>query len=347
MNMKLLFFIICIQLSIQSFTQDSLFYYDLKGKQVEPNKAIILGIAREETGGWMRRDYFTDSKKLAQTAHYKDHDFKIKNGDFVSFFANEQLEEKGTYKDNKKNSFFESYFPNGIMHDSCKYINGIPTGICYSWYIDGSLKRELRMDSIGEGEGIVVAYFPNGNISYKGRLLKGMRKAGNWTYYHENGKPALILNYPNLDQSILEMSPALKYDSLEGLRMDSLVEFISAKGFDEQGIEQINPFIGYKKAEFKNGVNGWLEYIQIATYGLANRILNETKVNNTSYIAYFNIDTQGRVTDLALSNKINSSIDKQVSNAFLNAKYWSPAIHNNRKVPIEHSQALIFQNGNP
>ena len=99
-----------------------------------------------------------------------------------------------------------------MMRDSSHYKNGIITGISKSWYSDGTLEKILQMDSAGDGSGIAIGFFPNGVVSYEGRLAKGMRKFGPWNYYHENGNKASILFYPNLDESVLALAPELKYD---------------------------------------------------------------------------------------------------------------------------------------
>jgi len=107
---------------LNSFTvnaQDSIFYYDMSYKVARPEAAAIISIARKEDNGWMRMDYFTYSSKIHQLGHFKDHEFEIKQGEFMTFYANELLSSKGSFINNKKMGFREAYYPNGMMSDSC------------------------------------------------------------------------------------------------------------------------------------------------------------------------------------------------------------------------------------
>jgi hypothetical protein len=227
-----------------------------------------------------------------------------------------------------------------MMADSSYYINGIPVGNSISWYPDGTTKKLVQLDTLANTTGIVVGYFPNGNVSYKGRLARGMRKIGIWNYYHENGNKACILKYPRLDESILNQAPGLKYDTLENMSYDSLVEYTSAICFDESGIEQKACEIKNYTSQYKTGPHKWIRYLEDKMQSIADTRKDDP--NTLIYACYVSIGTDGKINDILLSNKVNKQIDNEVRNIFLKSKEWIPAMHNNRKLPFMFIQGIII-----
>jgi antitoxin component YwqK of YwqJK toxin-antitoxin module len=344
MKKYLLVFIVNSLFLLNFFTasaQDSIYYYDMSYKVARPEAAAIISIARKEDSGWTRMDYFTYSTKINQLGHYKDHEFEIKHGEFMTFYANELMSSKGSFINNKKMGFHEAYYPNGMMSDSCKFINDIQVGYCNAWYTDGSIKTILQMDTLGNGTGIAIGYFPNSAVSFKGKIAKGMRKTGTWTYYHENGNKASLIKFPNFDETTLNQIPELKLDTIEGISYDSLVEYSSAICFNEDGVEQTDCDFKNSLPQFKNGIPGWLNYLTSKLYGLPNQFLKEND-KSIIYVSDFTVSTDGKVAEAILTNKVNPSLDKIIENIFLDATKWTPAKHYNRKVPFMHKQAVVL-----
>ncbi len=327
--------------SYSSLAQDSIYYYDMSYKAARPEAATIVSLASKEDSGWLRKDYFTYSTRIQQIGHYKDHEFKIKHGEFISFFANELLASKGSFINNKKMGFREAYYPNAMMSDSCKYINDIPVGYCNAWYTDGSIKSIMQMDTLGNGTGVAIGYFPNGAVSFKGRIAKGMRKTGPWTYYHENGNKASLLKFPTLDETQLNQVPELKSDTIEGISYDSLVEYSSAICYNEEGVEQSGCDFKNSLPEYKYGIKGWLNYLSNKLSDLPNQFLKEND-RSIAYTSYFTVTTDGKITEAILSNKANPTLDKIIENIFTGSAKWTPGMHNNRKVPFMHKQAVVL-----
>lgn len=328
-------------ISIKTFAQDSVFYSDISGERSNsPFAAPLISIVKKVDSLWMKEDYYAYSRKIAKIGYYKDTGFKFNHGEYKSYHANEFLQGNGYYKEDRRHGLFETYYPNGMMRDSSYYTNGLPTGNCKSWYSDGSLERILQMDSIGDGSGIAIGFFPNGNISYKGRLAKGMRKIGPWNYYHENGNKASILYYHALDQTVLRLTPELKYDTVEKTMYDSLTNYYKAVCYDPNGIEESACEIKNSKPVYIKGENGWNNYLMWRLEGFGNLIPNHT--NAIVYIADFMVNTEGKVTHVLLSNKINNSLDNSILKIFTNSAGWTSAKHNNRKIPFIHRQAIVL-----
>lgn len=328
-------------ISIVAISQEAIYFSDVKGEKASsPRLAPKITTVKKIDSLWSKEDYYTYSKNIAKISHYKDNELKINHGTFKSFHGNELLESSGYYIDNQKHGFFEHYYPNGMMRDSSHYKNGMLSGICKAWYADGSIESILEMDSTGDGTGIAIGFFPNGNVSYKGRLAKGMRKIGPWNYYHENGNKASILYYAMLDSSILELKPELKYDSVEKTSYDSLTNYYKAKCFNLEGIEIAACEIRNIKPEYASGEKGWGNYLTRNLDGFSNLISNQ--MNPILYVADFMVNTEGKLSFILLSNNINSSLDNAVMKIFTKASGWTSAEHNNRKIPYMHRQAIVL-----
>ena len=75
--------------------------------------------------------------------------------------------------------------------------------------------------------------------------------------------------------------------------------------------------------------------------GVLNNLISN-HINTIVYIADFMVNTDGQLTNVILSNKINPSLDKVVMKIFTNPPGWTNAMHNNRKIPFMHRQAIIL-----
>ena len=84
-----------------------------------------------------------------------------REGAWVNYYENGQLEYKGNYKDGYQEGAWISYYENGQL------------------YYKGNLKN-------GWLEGAWVWYYGNGRVNNKGNYNKGKRD-GAWVYYREDG----------------------------------------------------------------------------------------------------------------------------------------------------------------
>jgi hypothetical protein len=272
--------------------------------------------------------------------YYKDSANTIKHGQFRNFYANGQLQSIKTYDNNKREGRYFSFYPNGMMRDSFYFKMDIPYGYCVNWYPSGDVQTEMQMDSTGNGSGLVIGFFEQGNVSFKGKIGKGLRKAGNWFYYHQNGQKASVLQYPKEDSAIISWSPQVKEDLFESTFYDSTISCYNTICYDINGIQQDSCHIKNKTAEFPKGLKGWTGYLEKELVAIMPRLSQFP--GPVTYKAYFTVETDGRPVHIMLDNKIDASFDREVYYIFSNSKKWIPAEHNNRLIPVTHIQSLTL-----
>ena len=113
----------------------------------------------------------------------------------------------------EKDSAYTSYFENGRIAENGQYNKGTKVGVWEFWYVDSSLRKISKYDSLGtehvgsywdknknqtitNGQGNKLSYYENGNIKesykYKDSLLHGEMKL-----LKASGKPLTMGNYEN------------------------------------------------------------------------------------------------------------------------------------------------------
>jgi uncharacterized protein len=131
----------------------------------------------------------------------------LKQGKWVTFFANGILASEGYYKLGIKDGYFKDYFPDGTLKSISKYINGelqvdapevTNLDIKTEYYPDGKIKiKGSYKDNIPEG--ISRYYSPDGKVDssvvYKKGIIVGDgivddngTKQGPWKEYYDSGE---------------------------------------------------------------------------------------------------------------------------------------------------------------
>jgi antitoxin component YwqK of YwqJK toxin-antitoxin module len=316
-------------------------YRNIKGELCNEKDALIISVNEAQNGLWHRSDYYIQTKKLEKDGYYKDSANTIKHGKFTYFYPNNSLESRIIYQDNQKEGAYLSFYPNGMMRDSFYFKNDIPIGICSGWYPNGSIRAEMQMDSTGTGKGVAIGFFENGNISFKGLLNVGLRKAGNWFYYHENGNKASVLQFPKTD-TVAIGKPNIKYDLFETIYYDSTVKIYNALCYNQDGIQQDSCSLINKMPEYKNGVNGWSSYLETKMFDITRTVTGEPGSMNLKYKVYFMIDSKGATSNVMIDNAVENRMDLKVGDVIRDSKFWTPARHNNRIIPFLHTQSMTF-----
>jgi antitoxin component YwqK of YwqJK toxin-antitoxin module len=85
----------------------------------------------------------------------------IKNGEFIIYFSNHELEIYGTTENNKNEGKWSYFYPNGKLESEGFFKNDFPHEKWFWYYPDGTIKEE--------------GYFTNG------------KKQGKWILYDEAG----------------------------------------------------------------------------------------------------------------------------------------------------------------
>lgn len=331
--------IICLGKTVSS--QPIVNYRNVAEELCNEKDAWLISVNEAKNGLWHRSDYYKQTNILKKDGYYKDSANTIKHGQFTNFYPNNNLESTVYYQDNLKEGVYLSFYSNGMMQDSLNFKHDIPLGVCNGWYPNGAIRIDMQMDSTGTGKGVAIGLFENGNISFKGLFNEGLRKAGNWFYYYDNGTKASVIQYP-LTETVPIGKPSLKFDSFENIYYDSTVKYFNALCYNKDGIQQDSCNLINKKPEYKDGLNGWRSYLEKKTYDITSAVKGNSGIYFIRYDVFFLIDSNGATSNVMLDNAIDESIDYKVGKVFRDSKLWTPAKHNNRNISYTYTQSLTL-----
>ena len=336
----IIFSIVIFHFIIIGNAQDKIIFYNANWKKVDQSEGVYFSLVNKVDSLWLRQDYYSNNRKLQETGYYEDSSTKIKVGLHTYYHPNGIPKHLLNYTNNIINGSSVEYYSNGMIMDSTNYIYGVPVNICSKWYPSGNPKLEMRLDSMREGSGIVIGWFDNGVVSFKGRLEHGFRKIGPWTYYHENGNKASVVNYPKTNGELLYNSTEIKYDKFESFSYDSSIKYISKICYDENGIEQNACEIVNSDALYYKNTNFWHQYLE----GKVTTILRGFYLQGSPiiYTLYFSIGAGGQADYVLLDNDGNVDLDRNIKNLIKFSHNWTPAINNNRKVPTDFLQRIVI-----
>nr|WP_294988999.1 hypothetical protein [uncultured Sediminibacterium sp.] len=335
----IIYFIVVLQLT-QAAAQRSRIYFDYKWKPSSADKAFYTAELVKNDTGWFRADYSANTGQLIKHGFYKDADCTIKHGVFEYFFGNGEIKARETYANNQKIGSHIAVYPNGMVSDSIQFKQGIPYGNCISWYPNGNPRTEMQLDTLGNGSGLVIGFFDNGVVSFKGKLAPGLRKTGNWFYYHPNGQRASVLQYANIESNTAMLEPRLKYDIYEYAYYDSTIEYTNTICYDTNGVQQPDCKIVNTVPLYPGGVNAWSNYLSGYLPDMINKSNGPSKT--ITYVAYFMTNPDGTKSDFMLDNTVNKSFDQEIIDLFKKSKKWTAAWHNNRMIPMLNMQSLTL-----
>lgn len=331
--------LICTYCSMAT-AQKTRIYYDYNWNPSSQEAAFYFGELEKNDTGWFRADYSAKSGQLLKHGFYKDASCTTKHGLFEYFFGTGEISGRELYHNNQKTGTHLSVYPNKMISDSFQFKTDIPYGLCSSWYPSGNPRTEMQLDTLGNGSGVVVGFFDNGVVSFKGKLAKGLRKTGNWFYYHPNGQRASVLQYGTADSLLTELKPQIKYDIYEYAYYDSTVEYANAICYDTNGVVQTHCEISSNKPEYSGGIKAWVNYLSGQLPDIMNKPGNPKKT--TIYIAYFMVNPDGNPSGIMLDNTVNKGFDDEITGVFKRSKKWKPVLHNNRIIPFLNKQSLTL-----
>ena len=319
-------------------------FFDQNWRACDAKIAAYYAETEKRDSLWYRVDYNARNSKLLKHGTYKDDHTQIRHGRMEYFFSNGSISEIQHYTNNKKTGQHLKTYPSGFLSDSFQFKKDLPYGICISWYPDGSVKTEMQLDTLGNGSGVVIGFFPDGNISFKGQLAPGLRKAGNWFYYHANGKKASVLQYGQPEEKPIDQTATIYFDEFENAYYDSTVKYENAICYDTVGVQQPECKLENQAPQYPGGVKEWTKYLTNYLFRLMSRHGNLQK--QIVYINHFIVKPDGELDNIMLDNTFNQSLDDDVKGIFIKSKKWIPARHNNRIIPMLSRQSLTLAANN-
>ncbi|OYU56567.1 MAG: hypothetical protein CFE25_04870 [Chitinophagaceae bacterium BSSC1] len=342
MRKKYLFSFLLFQfLSNVLFAQQVVTFRNQNWQICNEKEALYVSVNEPENGLWHRKDYFLLSKKLQMDGYYKDSASTIQHGKFTYYYPNKSVETISYFENNQKQGEYFSFYPNGIMRDSFHFKQDIPIGICSGWYPNGYIRVEMQMDTIGKGKGLAIGFFENGNTSFKGLFNEGLRKSGNWFYYHENGNKASVIQFPKTDSTTI-IKPRIKFDQFESIYYDSTINYYNAFCYDQNGYQLDSCRLINKGPEFRGGIKAWTSYLEGKMFEITRTLTGDPGYINIKYRAMFMINAKGATSQIMLDNAVEEKMDEKVGDIIRNSKNWIPAKHNNRIIPFLHTQSMTF-----
>jgi S1-C subfamily serine protease/antitoxin component YwqK of YwqJK toxin-antitoxin module len=129
------------------------------------------------------------------------------DGEYISYFENNAINRKTTYKSNLKNGIDSEYFENGKLKSSANYVENLLDGENKQFDKDGNL---LSNESFSKGTGTLITFHDNNNKESISKLEKGIREG-------------LIKIFNNDEELVVQGT--FKSDSLNG----PLIEYYSEK----------------------------------------------------------------------------------------------------------------------
>jgi TonB family protein len=311
---SLLLFFVSFAAVSQSKNDTTTILYNASWQVIQSGTPAFVGLVWKEGNKWHKQDYYYPESKLQMDGMFADKDLKVKDG------------------------VFTWYHKNGMMKDSCLYVNWQHEGSQMTWDDEGnqtSLRhwhKDLPVDTAiwwnskgavtavqltdSSGDGVYQQYLEDGKTArVKGLLLAGKR-TGKWIFKDTQGILGLEATY--LADSVIS---SLCYDE---------------KGEPETGKKEC---VVEKPASFKGGTDGWRRYLerslQYPVSAQENRIQGVVKIQ-------FNIEKDGTVTDVKALDSPDESLAKEGVRILEHSPKWVPAVQYNRVVIYRHIQNITF-----
>lgn len=183
-----------------------------------------------------------------------------------------------------------------------------PIGEFITYYRNGQVSTLLFYNNQGKKNGDYKTWFANGKLSVNGTYLSD-KKESIWKYYHYNGIEASRLYYKN----------------------DSIMKTII---YDENG-KQLNVPSLSRNAKFKGGQEQFKAEIKKLTKGIGYKIKGKVIVN-------FVVGIHGEIKDVVINEELPEELHQKIVAFFEAIEGWEPAIHMNRKIPVDFTIPLSF-----
>ena len=228
------------------------YFIDGYGYKVPKEEAKFIRKAnKEEDKTWKIQDYYLD-EKLQMVGHYKTYSLREKIGEFIFYYSDGTIKNRGNYEDGKKDGIWYEYYEDGKLKAIFEYSKGKYNGHVKTFWENDSLKRQDLYENgkfiSGEcynSTGEIIEYykyfqepeFPNGKES----LLE---------YFKDNSK------YPSSDKSKKNNGKAyLKFVVLKDGTIEQIkVTRSTHKELEEEAIRLIKLMPKWKPAQIEGEI---------------------------------------------------------------------------------------------
>lgn len=194
--------------------KNGMLYSTLEGFDTK-GKAVDFGNLKNGTG----KSIFYDPISDAKFSEFNYVDGK-KNGDYINYYFNGRISEKGTYVDDLFQGSFLKYYKNGKVKEKANFYQGKMNGEHIVYFQSGALNQmeiwknekcqyAIEYDTKGlktkeqkyqpaDSSQVETTYIygSNGNLSSKGQFKNGL-KYGDYSYFYENAKIKSIETWKN------------------------------------------------------------------------------------------------------------------------------------------------------
>ncbi|HEV7333421.1 MAG TPA: hypothetical protein VGN63_20470 [Flavisolibacter sp.] len=291
-------------------------FFDISFKPAKAGGYYYV-VTEKKDSGWYREAYYVSQQTMAMKGWYKDEACTIAHGPVDWYHPTKYPQSTGNYVNGKKEGRWLVYNDKGYLIDSSTYSNGHLAGISYRWHSNGMLQDSLNFD--GNGNGVQVSFYDDGNLSSAGRWTADTAKTGRWKYYHKNGKELAVEEYA-----------------------DGKLQLCNC--FTETGQSLDTADCKEKEAEPAGGLGGWQRFL---SQGLQ-RIL-EVKANSRVWPAgqrtvaiRFIVEKDGTLSSFRPLTENGKGMEEEVIKLLQRSPRWTPGRQWGRPVRSYHTQPLTF-----
>ena len=215
----------------------------------------------------------------------------------------------------KKDTLWQGtrYFGNGKVKNFGHFKNKdkkLHIGEFISYHRNGQVSSLLYYNNQGKKNGRYQGWFDTSILSFNGIYLND-KKESIWKYYHYNGIEASRIYYK--DDSILK---SIIFDE-EGKQLNVAL------------VERINP-------KFKGGIEKFHSKFKKLTKDIGYQIKGKIHVN-------FVVGIHGEIKDVVIDEELPEELNQHIVSFFEAIEGWEPAIHMNRKIPVNRRIPIGFK----
>jgi antitoxin component YwqK of YwqJK toxin-antitoxin module len=259
--------------------------------------AFYIGSIEKKEQLWFRELYYVSSKAMASQTWFKDMDATTPHGDHIAFYFTHQLQEKGQYKDGKKDGVWLTYYGDGSLRDSLSYTAGFFKGSQFTFYSDGSLSDSMQFDGVGNG--VHIGWYPDGYLAYAGLWTMDTVKKGRWKYYDEEG--------------VLKGTE----DYVDGKAQ-------TRNCYDKNGSLVDTANCQTREAFFPGEMNGWRGFLS-RNLNASVPIDNGAKNGKYTVIVRFDVEKDGSVNNILPITRHGYGMEAEVIRLMKKSPKWNPA----------------------